>query len=249
MDNFILKPHENKTKSLNEKIVIVIGNSGVGKSTICNFIKHPHSKDFDSHYGIAHQFEEDYICVPARLDGHIVCDTPAFDESQSSVKIKRAFDAASKKSNHVKICFVITPVNGRIRSDDMYMIKAVMQALPTNCMYSVIVNMWKNDNSYSNNLIESLYRALNFFGKPKCDFRKFIDILYSYCDEAPQIHYPEHIMFIPMFLDNLLFLDNLSHNNESHVHLFTDLDEFIQKMNAIVLNDEINNIIPFNYNS
>ncbi len=118
--------------------VLLIGNPGVGKSTILNsFLGKPAFKSGISlGSGMTKILQEEYDENGVRF-----IDTPGLSDIDMREKAAKEIKAALTKGGLYKIFFVITLEAGRIRPDDKTTMKLVLEAAKTiQHSYSVIVN-------------------------------------------------------------------------------------------------------------
>lgn len=117
----------------------LIGNPGAGKSTILNGVAG--SAVFKSGLSIGTGLTTEITYH--ETDRYILCDTPGLDDISRRDEAVRQLDALLSRSVPLKIAFVVTLCQGRVRAADKKTIDMVLSAfsgLPTNDSFGVIVN-------------------------------------------------------------------------------------------------------------
>jgi len=117
----------------------LMGNPGVGKSTILNGMA-----------GVAHfpsglSLGKGYTTTISyfETDRHLLCDTPGLADIAARQEAAQQLQRLLNRSIPIKIAFVVTLQNGRIRSDDSDTINTVLSAFPvisTDDSFGVIIN-------------------------------------------------------------------------------------------------------------
>lgn len=121
--------------------ITLIGNPGSGKSTILNGIarKSVFRSGISLGSGLTTSLQE-HVCdyLPLHL-----YDTPGLADIEKKKKAGEEIDKVLTKKMSVKIAFVVTLENGRVRPDDAYTLKVVLEAIKSidvNNMFGVIIN-------------------------------------------------------------------------------------------------------------
>jgi len=129
------------------KDVIFCGNPGVGKSTLLSSITGEVFKSGVSWAkGLTQELEWK---VTSNLPGYRFADTPGLADAelakQAGEAITQALTSAQIGNHEVLLFFVVTDNNGRIRTEDLYTIRNVLDSIKVkgerkHDLYSVIVN-------------------------------------------------------------------------------------------------------------
>ena len=111
--------------------VIFVGNPGVGKSTLLSAVSGLH---FESGWSWVNGLTQElrFQSSPA-LPGVRFGDTPGLADvsmaERAAKAINEAFSDAARHGRNVKLFFVITCESGRLRPEDLFTIKQVMQSI------------------------------------------------------------------------------------------------------------------------
>lgn len=131
-----------------EKIQIVnllVGNPGLGKSTICTSLT---GKAFKSGLskgkGLTTIFDHKPV-ESGPMKGEIVGDSPGLDDPKTREAAALEISKALKLQAYYKIFFLVRLQNGRMVPSDLDTVKAVMGSLPQNTPYYVIFNQIATD--------------------------------------------------------------------------------------------------------
>lgn len=124
--------------------IILLGNSGVGKSFLINLLLKNDGKPFaslDTPWSVTQTFGQQ----PSYLDGFKVADVPGIFSAEDWDKVVREIKKALLDSkDQYKLGFVLTPVGGdsggRIDVDQLINIKTILKAIKDPLPYYVIVN-------------------------------------------------------------------------------------------------------------
>ncbi|KAJ3209563.1 hypothetical protein HK099_008478 [Clydaea vesicula] len=163
------------TKEL-EDYVLLIGNPGVGKSTLINGLlgEAVFKSGISKLEGLTQFFQQ-----KRGSDGVIYADTPGLADA---VLRERAGEEALQQNGVYKIFFVVNLMSGRVMTSDLATVDAVMNAIKIpNVTYSIIVNKLtrgEQRKGLANNHEEySHYFQLKNFKAPKIFFFNHDDIL------------------------------------------------------------------------
>jgi GTP-binding protein EngB required for normal cell division len=131
------KPTETTPHALNpSEIVLFLGNSGVGKSTLCNavFQQAVFSSGLSGGFGMTFQKQEH------KYQNALYIDTPGLSYKQIREKAAKEIEEALKKNSNYKIVFVITLESGRLSPTDLATIETVCEAIQVPFEYGLIFN-------------------------------------------------------------------------------------------------------------
>jgi len=182
---------EKKMPEVQPKIdVIFCGNPGVGKSTLLSCIS---GLQFESGISfISGKTKELCFKSTEKMPGFRFADTPGLSDVITCVEaakhITKAFENAQKAGRYVMIVFVLVPLRGRIRPEDLCTIRNVMDAV------TIEDRKDEKDNLY--NIIMN-----------QCDFMKIEKLREEgmkqfrayFCSESAAVPYTTSLMhFIPM---------------------------------------------------
>ena len=120
-----------------DEVVLLCGNPGVGKSTLCNSIfgQAVFRSGFSTGSGMTTHAQKHIH------EGIMYMDTPGLDDSTMREKAAVEIEKALKQNKGYKIVFVIKPNAGRIQGTDMVTINAVCDAiLKTSFEYGLVFN-------------------------------------------------------------------------------------------------------------
>jgi len=121
---------------------LFLGNTGVGKSTVANAWAYALSREPLVHFrtglsagsGLTEQLQWEAI------GNHKVIDIPGLNDSQKREQAAKAIEDALKMDGYYTICFLCVCESGRIRLEDIMVIKAVLDAAPAVKAYMVLMN-------------------------------------------------------------------------------------------------------------
>ena len=131
------KPTENTTHPLKpSEIILFLGNSGVGKSTLCNAVFQ--QAVFSS--GLSRGFGMTLYNQEHEYQNALYIDTPGLSYKQTRVQAAKEIEEALKKNSNYKIVFVVTLESGRIRPTDLATIETVCEAIRVPFEYGLIFN-------------------------------------------------------------------------------------------------------------
>ena len=119
-----------------DEVIVFLGNTGVGKSTLCNSIfgQAIFNSGISLGTGMTEHTQEHIY------NNKLYIDTPGLNDVENSEKAAKEIEEALKKNNNYKIVFVATLEEGRIRATDLVTINIVCNAIKTNFEYGLIFN-------------------------------------------------------------------------------------------------------------
>jgi GTPase SAR1 family protein len=131
-------------RNLNVKNVILVGNPGVGKSTLMNsLLGKAEFKSGFSARGIT------TILQKATKFGVTFIDTPGLDDVERKKEAGKEIEKALRLGESCKLLFVVTLEGGRVRSSDITTIKLILDSfkpeIRSDVHYSIIINKVKAD--------------------------------------------------------------------------------------------------------
>jgi predicted GTPase len=119
-----------------DEIVLLCGNPGVGKSTLCNSIFGQAIFRSGGTFGTG-------VTVHGQghlHEGRLYMDTPGLDDAKTRDQAALEIEKALKQNKGCKIVFVIKPNAGRIQGTDMVTINVVCDAIKTSFEYGLVFN-------------------------------------------------------------------------------------------------------------
>jgi len=118
------------------EIILFLGNSGVGKSTLCNsvFQQAVFSSDLSRSFGMTLQKQEH------EYQSALYIDTPGLSYKQTREKAAKEIEEALKKNSNYKIVFVATLRSGRLSPNDIATIDTICDAIQVPFEYGLIFN-------------------------------------------------------------------------------------------------------------
>lgn len=169
------------THQTDENFIVLLGNTGAGKSFVANFLIQPGVKQLVSSHSPSSVTAE-FLAKPSVFKGWQVADTPGLDDNFRPLalianEIKRALKASSGK---YKLCFVISQTGGRVRTHDIITIKQILSAISGELPYYVLANL---------NGAEGITYEENF--------KSVVDNLIQMDSGMPGLRLPEAYLFLP----------------------------------------------------
>lgn len=122
-----------------KKYLILVGNPGTGKSTILNCLLQ--EAVFKS--GLSFGRGMTTALQTKLVRGVYYGDTPGLADSSIRKKAAAEITRALKQDGEYRIVFVVTLNNGRCSSEDAVTMKLVLDAIPKDVPYGIIVNQIK----------------------------------------------------------------------------------------------------------
>ena len=131
------KPTEATSHTLKpSEIVLFLGNSNVGKSTLCNavFQQAVFSSDASMSFGTTlYNQEHEY-------QNALYIDTPGLSYKQTHVQAAREIEEALKRNSNYKIVFVAILKSGRLSPTDIATIDTICDAIQVPFEYGLVLN-------------------------------------------------------------------------------------------------------------
>lgn len=166
-----------------ENFIVLLGNSGNGKSFFANFLLPEGSEEFYSKQ-CANSITTRFLAKPSLFRGWQVVDTPALDSIRQDVfsapnEIRQALLASKGK---YKLCFIFSHRGGRIEPQDIPDLKLILLAIRDKLPYYILVNL----KYYKRGLIveEDFKAAMS-------------DLIQSKSKTLPGLRPPEDYLFFP----------------------------------------------------
>jgi len=170
--------------------VIFCGNPGVGKSTLLSCIS---GVQFESGISfISGKTKELRFQTTAKMPGFRFADTPGLSDVMTCVEagkhITKAFENAQESGRYVMIVFVLVPLRGRIRPEDLCTIRNVMDA--------VTIEERKDE---KDNLYNIVMNQCDFMKVERLKEEGMQQFRAYFCSESPAVPYTTSLMhFIPI---------------------------------------------------
>lgn len=142
------------------KYSLVVGNPGVGKSTLLNGvvgkIVFKSGLSFDSGYT---KFLQEFETNP----GIVWIDTPGLKDSKIRLQSGQEIEKAMKKGGLYRLLFVVTLEEGRVRPDDAATLLVILAAIPEEVQFSIILNKLSPEVPY-HTIISTIQCSNSFLG-------------------------------------------------------------------------------------
>ena len=117
--------------------VLFVGNPGSGKSSLLNSIlkKVIFQSGVVIGSGLTFRFDKH------EEDGVVYMDTPGLSDTKKRKQAAAAITQALKQTGEYRIFFILTLENGRLRPDDVYLLKLILESAQEDLTsYSLVLN-------------------------------------------------------------------------------------------------------------
>lgn len=143
-----------------DTIVLVLGNPGAGKSSLCNFIfqKNIFKAGLGLHLGGLTKYSQGYV-----FKNILYIDTPGLADVNIKIEAAQAVEEVLKKNSDYKIIFVITLEGARISAEDIATINTICGSIHIPFEYGLVIN--KVTDRALQKVEKSMKVYLSFFNK------------------------------------------------------------------------------------
>jgi len=127
------------------KLLLLLGNTGAGKSSIGNLLRIPESPEFFVSDDAKSETQR-FSYAPTPLTPWQVGDTPGVNDNanRAEMVLNEVRAALAESAEEYKYCFVVAPLaSGRFASEDVGSIKTVLAKLPVIPPYYIMVNQFR----------------------------------------------------------------------------------------------------------
>lgn len=234
--------------------LILIGNPGAGKSTILNGLLG--DIQFKSGPCLDGSLTGEFL-LKTDAHGNSFMDTPGLSDfktrKDAAAEITKAIKKSSQEEGSLKLIFVLTLESGRVRATDTTTMKLVLDALPQNTQYGILVNQIYPkivDKLYSDqDNLDKLYTCLNQGRQNKTVHIHLIEIDKNLenMDNAALTPSSDLIQFINLLPSSSLNAENIKGINatemgdmiEKMTNQIENLNKDRQYLNECIKNDKI----------
>eukprot|EP01091_Cochliopodium_minus_P017801 TRINITY_DN705_c0_g1_i2.p1 TRINITY_DN705_c0_g1~~TRINITY_DN705_c0_g1_i2.p1 ORF type:complete len:318 (-),score=95.26 TRINITY_DN705_c0_g1_i2:76-1029(-) len=129
--------NQNRMKSDYKEQIILVGNPGVGKSTILNGLIGKLIFKSGLSYGTG---MTQYLQIYEHSDGYIYADTPGLDDINRRKEAALEITKSLQRNGCFKIIFVVTVEAGRVKTADVTTMNLVLDSIDFPITYGVIIN-------------------------------------------------------------------------------------------------------------
>ena len=151
----------------------MIGNPGAGKSTLLNSILKKIIFESGVSIGTGKTFQFD----AHEENGTLFMDTPGLSDISKRQQAAEAITLALKQRGYFKVFFVLTLESGRLRPDDLSLIKIVLESATDITSYSLILNQVNKAVRKRLSSEDSIYKILMEAGITKQQLPKDVHIV------------------------------------------------------------------------
>ena len=151
----------------------MIGNPGAGKSTLLNSILNKIIFESGVSIGTGKTFQFN----AHEENGTLFMDTPGLSDVSKRQQAAEAITLALKQRGKFRVFFVLTLESGRLRPDDLSLIKIVLESATDISSYSLILNQVNKAVRKKLSTDESIYKMLMEAGIPKQQLPKDVHIV------------------------------------------------------------------------
>lgn len=133
---------DNKRIRCEEKpYIILVGNPGVGKSTILNSLTNEPTAIFEA--GVSWGTGLTTAIQLYETDAYFLGDTPGLSDIETREQAAREISSLLRKATYLKLIFVVTLEAGRVKPDDLTTMNLILESIDigdTTNKFAIIVN-------------------------------------------------------------------------------------------------------------